>query len=105
MLDLNKFDKEVDDLIKVQTKESYEKAFGRKLNWFQRLWKFIIFLFQKAIGFCPYHGTCFNYPKRYRRNTAYYKDEMNWGYAAKCCIEEENAMYEEMWRDYYSGIL
>jgi hypothetical protein len=57
------------------------------------------------LGFCSYHCEFFQYQKHYRRNTAYVDDKMNYGYSRPCCIKEEDTMYEEMWKDYYSGCL
>lgn len=40
-----------------------------------------------------------------RLNTAYVNDESNWFVSCKACYDDLYAMYEEQWKDYYSGAL
>ena len=67
------------------------------INFMNRIYNFI----KKVFGFCPNHGLWFMWPKKYRRNTAYVDDKGNWGYAGKCCQEEDHSNMEELWKDYY----
>ena len=60
--------------------------------------------FYKIFGYCPRHGW-FLYPKRYRMNTAYYEDELNYSVGCKYCQQESYEYYQELWREYHSGLL
>lgn len=66
--------------------------------------KYIQHFFWKIFGYCPQHGW-FLYPKRFRQNTAYIDDEMNWAYGCKYCQQESHEYWQEMWNEYYSSIL
>lgn len=67
-------------------------------TWLKHLW-------WKITGFCPNHGEYWQYPKHYSRNTAYIDDKLNYGYAPRCCQQEEYEHFEELWKDYYAGRL
>lgn len=69
------------------------------------MFKYFKSIYWKIIGFCPRHGEYFQYPKKYRRNTACHDEKKNWSRAGKCCQKEEYEYYQEMWKDYYSSIL
>lgn len=59
--------------------------------------------FMLILGICPQHGGLFNYPRKYRRNTAYVEDEGNWGYGCRQCQREDFDMMQELWDDFYSS--
>ena len=63
-------------------------------------------LIRHIFGYCPQCGRWFRYTrKKRRRNTAYCEDELNWLYSCRECYEYDCDYFEELWKDYYSGIL
>lgn len=58
----------------------------------------------KLFGYCPNHGW-FLYPKKYRMNTAYIKEESNYSIGCKNCQQESYEYYQELWNYYYSSRL
>jgi len=64
--------------------------------------KVISFIRRSILGYCDLHGY-FKYPKRYRMNTAYVDDKMNYSFGCKYCQEESYAYWQERWDEYCSG--
>lgn len=69
-----------------------------------RLFGVIRRFFWKIFGYCPMHGW-FLYPKRYRMNTAYVEDELNYSVGCKYCQQESYEYYQELWDDYWGSRL
>lgn len=64
------------------------------------LGKIFIYIF----GYCPVHGWGGKVEK-FRMNTAYVKEENNYGYGCKKCQKESYDYYQELWDEYYKGLL
>lgn len=60
--------------------------------------------FWKIFGYCPNHGW-FLYPKRYRMNSAYLDDKLNYSIGCKYCQQESYEYYQELWADYWNSRL
>lgn len=58
----------------------------------------------KIFGYCHEHGW-FMYPKKFRMNTAYVKEEANYSFGCKYCQKESFEYYQELWDNYYSSRL
>ena len=55
---------------------------------------------------CQGHNyPCKNPGKRRRQNTQYEKEEDNWVFMCEECFDFRQEEWEEMWRDYYRGVL
>jgi hypothetical protein len=93
------------NLSELEWNEMCSKYVEPKKTRLQRIYLWFKHKWWSLVGFCPQHGEYWQYPKKYRRNTAYVDDQHNWGYSPKCCQDEEYEYYQELWRDVYSGIL
>ena len=69
-----------------------------RLRWYQKIYKFI----KKIFGYCEVHGW-FMYPKKFRINTTYENDNLNYMVGCKFCKEENDSYWNSMWEDYYSS--
>ncbi len=65
---------------------------------------FLINKIKQYGGYCPIHGW-FLYPKKYRMNTAYVDDKMNYAIGCKYCQKDSYEYYAELWADYYGSRL
>ena len=60
---------------------------------------------QRIFGFCDTCGRWLVFPKRRRRNTAYHDDEQNYVTLCWNCFLWQEERWDEMWREYHSGLL
>lgn len=57
-------------------------------------------------GYCPCCDRYFRWPvTTTRRHTAYCEEANNYMTSCRECHEEDNAYYDELWKDYYAGRL
>lgn len=72
-----------------------EKQYRTKLPW----WKWLL-------GYCPCCDRYFRWPVMTARRHTQYCDESN-NYMTSCreCHEEDNAYFDELWREYNAGRL
>lgn len=54
---------------------------------------------------CGAEGPCFRKGRRQRQNTSYCDDERNWVIACDPCMETIQEHWNEMWAEYYAGVL
>ncbi len=54
---------------------------------------------------CGANQPCFRKGKRRRQNTAYSDDERNWVTACDDCMVIIQERWDDMWDDYYGGLL
>lgn len=72
-----------------------EKKYRTKLSW----WKWLL-------GYCPYCDHYFQWPiTTTRRHTQYCEEANNYLTACKKCHYEDDAYYDELWREYNAGRL
>lgn len=63
-------------------------------------------LLKVLLGYCPCCGRYFRWPITVaRRHTQYCEESNNYMTACVECHEEDNAYYDELWRDYYASRL
>lgn len=61
--------------------------------------------FKILFGYCPWCGQWFRWSvSTKRRHTQYCDEAANWLTACRECQEEDDAYYDELWKDYYSSI-
>lgn len=58
--------------------------------------------FLDVFGYCRFHGHPHR-PRKYRRNTAYVDDTMNWGFGCPLCEKEDYDDMQELWDEYNSS--
>jgi len=70
-------------------------------------WKNFCKVFWRRLGRCDGCGSnCKNFgATRRRMNTAYTNEESNFAFVCEDCYKEIYDHYEEMWKDYYGGLL
>ena len=63
-------------------------------------------LWKVLLGYCPCCGLYFTWPVTTERRHTQYCDEAN-NYMTSCkeCHEEDNAYFDELWREYNAGRL
>lgn len=72
-----------------------EKQYREKRSWWKAL-----------LGYCPCCGRYFRWRITVeRRLTQYYDNKQNYMTACKECHDEDNAYYEELWKEYNAGRL
>ncbi len=72
-----------------------EKLFRTKLPW----WKLLL-------GYCPCCGRYFRWRvTTERRHTEYHELKANYLTACKECHEEDDAYFDELWKEYNAGRL
>lgn len=63
-------------------------------------------IFQIIFGYCPccerYFRACV---KTQRRASAYCEESDNWLTACKVCHEQDDAYFDDLWDQFYSGLL
>jgi hypothetical protein len=76
-----------------------EKKREKKYRAKRSLWKVLF-------GYCPCCGLYFNWPVTTKRRHTQYCDEAN-NYMTSCkeCHHEDDAYYDELWREYNAGRL
>ena len=63
-------------------------------------------IIQKLFGYCPWCKRWFQWPiTTERRHTQYFDPKSNYLTACMQCHEEDNAYYDELWKDYYASRL
>ena len=67
-------------------------------KWYEVIFNFI----KKIFGYCEIHGW-FMYPKKFRANTSYENDSLNFEVGCKFCKEESDEYWNSMWEDYNSS--
>jgi hypothetical protein len=58
-----------------------------------------------VFGRCLHCGAWFVYPPVRRRSTRYANDESNFVQMCDLCFDQQEALWKEMWSEYYSGLL
>ena len=72
-----------------------EKKYRTMLPW----WKWLL-------GYCPCCRRYFKWPvTTTHRHTQYCEEANNYMTSCRECHEEDNAYYDELWKDYYAGRL
>lgn len=72
-----------------------KKQYRTKLPW----WKWLL-------GYCPWCGHYFRWPVTVRpRHTQYCDEKSNYMTSCRECHEEDNAYFDELWREYNAGRL
>ena len=62
--------------------------------------------FKWLLGYCPCCGRFFRWPiKTMRRHTQYCDEASNWLTACKDCHYEDDSYFDDLWAQYYSGLL
>lgn len=92
-----------DEEFKAYTKECRRKTRRTKLKLILKRPKY--FLLAILTQRCPVCHTWFSHPFISRMNTAYAEDELNWNCMCKKCWAEDDAYWDELWKDYYNSCL
>ena len=63
-------------------------------------------LWKVLLGYCPCCGRYFRWPvTTTRRHTQYCEESNNYMTSCRECHEEDNAYFDELWREYNAGRL
>lgn len=63
-------------------------------------------LLKQLFGYCPCCERYFRWPvKTMRRHTLYHDEASNWLTACIECHDEDDAYFDDLWEQYYSGLL